>query len=179
MKKDLVKKSITFFDYLVHLFFIFFYGFVKYIPSPLGEILRFILVYPFAKTSSFIRIYEGVTFWYPYRIKIGVNATINEWVYLNGFGTISIGDNVRIGHRTSIITSDHIYINKNIPIYKQGLVSSKVIIEDDVWIGCNVTILKGVKIGKGSIIGANSLVAKSIPPNTIVGGNPLKFLKKR
>jgi acetyltransferase-like isoleucine patch superfamily enzyme len=52
-----------------------------------------------------------------------------------------------------------------------------VIIHDNVWIGLNTVVLKGVEIGMNSIIGANSLVLKSIPPNVIAGGNPCKVLK--
>ena len=54
-----------------------------------------------------------------------------------------------------------------------------MIIEDNVWIGVNTTILKGVTIGENSIIGANSLVVKDIPPNVIAGGNPCKVLKAK
>lgn len=53
------------------------------------------------------------------------------------------------------------------------------IIENDVWIGHNVTIMPGVKIGNGAIISTNSTVTKEVPPYTIVGGNPAKEIKKR
>ena len=55
----------------------------------------------------------------------------------------------------------------------------KVTIGDDVWIGAGTTILKGVKIGNGAVIGANSLVNKNIPDNQIWAGNPVKYLKER
>lgn len=54
-----------------------------------------------------------------------------------------------------------------------------MIIEEDVWIGANVTILKGVTIGKSSIIAAGALVIKDVPPYSIVGGVPAKFIKKK
>mgnify|MGYP001020427694 FL=1 len=54
-----------------------------------------------------------------------------------------------------------------------------VIIEDDVWVGCNVTILKGVIIGKGTVVAAGSVVTKSCPPYSIIGGNPAKLIKMR
>ena len=54
-----------------------------------------------------------------------------------------------------------------------------VIIEDDVWVGCNVTILKGVTIGRGSVIAAGAIVIKSCKPYSIIGGNPAKLLKMR
>lgn len=54
-----------------------------------------------------------------------------------------------------------------------------VVIDDDVWIGSRVTILPGVHIGKGSIIGAAAVVTHDVEPYTIVGGNPAKLIKKR
>jgi len=53
----------------------------------------------------------------------------------------------------------------------------EIIIEDDVWIGFNATILKGVKIGKGAIVSACSVVTKDVPPYTIVVGNPARVIK--
>lgn len=53
-----------------------------------------------------------------------------------------------------------------------------IIIDDDVWIGMNATIMGGVTIGKGSIIGANALVTKNVPPMEVWGGVPAKFIKK-
>ena len=54
-----------------------------------------------------------------------------------------------------------------------------IVIEDDVWCGANVTILKGVTIGRGSIVAAGAVVTTSFPPYSIIGGVPAKFLKKR
>ena len=138
--------KITSTDYIIHAFFLSLYGLVKYMPSPVGDFLRWIATKPFIAGLRKVRIYEGVTFWYPYRIHIGTDVTLNEWVYLSGFGGLRIGNHVRIGHRTSVITSDHCYDDLNTPIHKQRLISKETIIEDDVWIGCNVTILKGVTI---------------------------------
>lgn len=167
-------------DYLIHGIFVFVYGWVKYIPSPIGDWLRWLVVMPFlSRFSRRLRIYEGVTFWYPYRIKIGRNVTLNEWVYLSGFGGLAIGNDVRIGHRVSIVTSDHVYADILVPIHKQGLIDAPVVIEDDVWIGCNATILKGVKIGKGAIIAAGAVVTKNVDAFSIVGGVPARFISSR
>ena len=54
-----------------------------------------------------------------------------------------------------------------------------VVIEDDVWCGANVTILKGVTIGRGSVVAAGAVVTKSFPPYSIIGGIPAKLLKMR
>lgn len=87
---------------------------------------------------------------------------------------MKIGNGVRISHRVTILSSDHVYINKEIQIHKQGLVSKETIIGDGVWIGCNACILKGVHIGNGSIIAAGAVVTKDVEPNTIVGAVPAR-----
>lgn len=61
----------------------------------------------------------------------------------------------------------------------KSLHSKKVIIEDDVWIGINAVIMSGVKIGRGAVIGANSVVTSDIPPFMVVAGSPAKIIKKR
>jgi len=173
------KKDYNVSDYLIHGIYFSMYGLVKYIPSPVGDIFRALITRPFLKKSGKIRIYEGVTFWYPYRIKIGNDVTFNEWVYISGYGDVEIGNNVRIGHGTSIISSDH-----NIPapgetIKDAGLSKGKIIIKDNVFIGAKVTILKGITIGEGSVIGAGSVVTRDVPSNIIVAGNPATIIKER
>jgi acetyltransferase-like isoleucine patch superfamily enzyme len=83
---------------------------------------------------------------------------------------IRIGNNVLCGANAIITDSDwHLDRSNSLP--------KPVIIEDNVWIGVNTTILKGVTIGENSIIGANSLVLSNIPANVIAGGVPCKVLK--
>lgn len=161
-------------DFVIHGVYFFIYGFLKYLPSPVGDWLRYLATKPFIKSMGTVRLYEGVTLWYPYRISLGDNVTLNEWVYISGFGSCSIGNGVRIGHRTSIISADHIFADPETPIYKQSLVAAPVVIEDDCWIGCNVTILKGVRIGRGAVVAAGAVVVKDVAPLTIVGGVPAR-----
>ena len=68
------------------------------------------------------------------------------------------------------------YFNETNP---EALSKGKIIVEDDVWIGMNAIILSGVKIGKGAVIGAGSVVSKDIPPYAIAVGNPCKVVKYR
>jgi acetyltransferase-like isoleucine patch superfamily enzyme len=171
--------SITPRDYLLHGLYVPIYGVMKYFPSPVGDWLRWLVTRCFAVRLGRVRIYEGVTLWYPYRIEIGDDVTLNEWVYLSGFGGLRIGNHVRIGHRTSIITSDHRHDDLSVPIHQQGLVAGEVVIEDNVWIGCNVTILKGVSIGRGAIVAAGAVVTRDVPPNAIFGGVPAKQIGLR
>ena len=85
---------------------------------------------------------------------------------------VKLGNHVTIGANSIIGDRDgHPEIFKSEP--------QPILIGDNVWIGMNCTILKGVSIGKNSIIGANSLVTKNIPPNVIAVGNPCRVIKER
>jgi len=92
---------------------------------------------------------------------------------------ISIGNNVSIGANTTVIDTNFHPLNSiDRRINPQEGLSCPVKIEDDVFIGMNCLILKGVTIGKGSVIGGCSVVTKSIPPFSIAAGNPAKVIKK-
>lgn len=171
--------KITWRDYLAHGLFFNMYGLFKYFPSPIGDLLRKLIFKSFAKKLGKVRVFEGVTIWYPYRISIGDHVTLNELVYLNGYGELTIGDNVLIGRGTTIITSNHIANDVHQDIRSQGLEASPVQIDEDVWIGANVTILAGVHIGKGSVLAAGAVVTKDVPSYSVMGGVPAKLIKKR
>lgn len=104
-------------------------------------------------------------------IKIGKNSGFSGTV-IGGFLSIEIGENVHCGANTLITDSDW-HLND----YRSE-VPKKVILEDNVWLGEGAKVLKGVTIGKNSVIGAGSIVTKSIPSNVIAAGNPCKVLKE-
>lgn len=111
-------------------------------------------------------------------LKIGNNSGVGMNSEL--YGEIIIGDNVMMGSYVKIYTVNHKFEDINIPMNKQGISErKKVIIGDDVWIGSNVIILPGVKVGNGAIIGAGAVVTKDVQSYSIVGGNPAKFIKSR
>lgn len=110
-------------------------------------------------------------------VTIGRCCQINESVFIQG---ATIGSFVMIAPHVSIISSSHITESCDIPMILQGSVTNNFsIIEDDVWIGRNAIIMPGVRIGKGSIIGAGSVVTKDVPSYTVVGGVPAKEIRKR
>lgn len=95
---------------------------------------------------------------------------------------ITIGDNVMIGGGCTIIDSDFHsldYHNWFSPNDEKLMGRKEVIIEDNVFLGTNCLVLKGVHIGSGAIVAAGSVVTKDIPQNQIWGGNPAKFIKNR
>jgi acetyltransferase-like isoleucine patch superfamily enzyme len=91
---------------------------------------------------------------------------------------IHIGNNVLCGANTLITDTDWHPVDPVARLKKDGTSESKpVYIEDNVWLGINCIVLKGVTIGTNSIIGANSVVTKNIPSNVIAAGNPCKVIK--
>jgi len=120
----------------------------------------------------FIEGFEG--------LKLGHDVSINRGSNLSCGGGVTIGDNVAIGHATSIISSNHGFDDPDMPIKYQPVVSAPVAIGNNVWIGARVTILSGVSIADGCVIAAGAVVTKSIAqPDMIVAGIPAKAIKSR
>lgn len=116
-------------------------------------------------------------------ITFGNNSAINTFGYLSATrdAPITIGNNVQIGPYIVMSTSDHNYKDPNVPIYTQGHTRAPIRIDDDVWIGANVTILRGVHIPQGCVIGACSLIRHSdtLEPFGVYAGNPLRKIGSR
>ncbi|MCT1532637.1 acyltransferase [Sphingobacterium daejeonense] len=110
-------------------------------------------------------------------IDFGKNNHFNGCKIL-GNGKVSIGDNFHSAENLIILTTYHNYKGNALP-YDHTIINKDVSIGDNVWIGLNVIILGGVKIGEGSIIQAGSVVSKDIEPLGIAGGNPAKVFKYR
>lgn len=118
-------------------------------------------------------------------ITFGINVQINDYVHIGAINKVTIGNNVLIASKVFITDHNHgsygnndLHSSPEIPPEQREEPSSPVIIEDNVWIGEFVSILPGVTIGKGSIIGAMTLVNKDIPPFSIAVGVPAKVIKK-
>jgi acetyltransferase-like isoleucine patch superfamily enzyme len=112
-------------------------------------------------------------------IELGDDCSLNPYSILYGHGGLKIGNGVRIAAHTVIIPSNHGFDDLTQPIFQQRSGGKGVVIEDDVWIGANCTILDGVRIAKGCVIGAGSVVSKSTEPLGIYGGVPARLIKTR
>ena len=112
-------------------------------------------------------------------ISIADGSFIQAFCVLLAGDFITIGCNVLIGPHTVIVSADHRFDRRDIPITQQGLTCEWIVIQDDVWIGAHCTILKGTKIGQGSVIGAGSVVTGRVDPYSIMAGNPAKLIGKR
>ncbi|MDO6391145.1 acyltransferase [Pontibacter sp. BT731] len=113
----------------------------------------------------------------PDKVNIGRHCQINEHVFIQG---AVIGDFVMIAPHVSILNTSHQFASVDVPMVLQGETSYKnPVIEDDVWLGRSAVIMPGVRICKGSIVGAGAVVTRDVPPYCIVGGVPAKVLKRR
>jgi acetyltransferase-like isoleucine patch superfamily enzyme len=110
-------------------------------------------------------------------IIIGDGTTINRNVLI--LGKVSLGKYCSIAPNVVIVGSNHNYSISEKLIKEQGEIMKGIVIEDDVWLAANVTVLDGVRIGSGSIIGAGAVVTKDVQSNSIVGGVPAKLIKVR
>jgi acetyltransferase-like isoleucine patch superfamily enzyme len=131
------------------------------------------------------------------KFSIGDNSTIEDFSTINnGVGDVIIGSGTRIGMSNVIIGPvtignnvilaqnivlsglNHGYEDINTPPRLQKVTVNPIVVEDDVWIGANALLAAGVNIGKHTVIAGGSVVTKSVPPFSVVAGNPAKLIKK-
>lgn len=101
--------------------------------------------------------------------RIGLHNTI--------IGPVSIGNHVNLAQGITVTALNHNFSNPSQRIDEQGVSTTPVTIEDDVWIGANAVILPGVTVGTHSVVAAGAVVTRNVPPHTLVGGVPAKVIK--
>ncbi|HEV7918337.1 MAG TPA: acyltransferase [Solirubrobacterales bacterium] len=111
------------------------------------------------------------------KTSIGDNCYFNRGCYLVSHEELRIGKNCIFGQRVSIHDQDHLTEPVDVAPGERGYVSSPVTIEDNVWVGAGAVILRGVNIGYGSVVAANSVVTKDIPAHSVAAGVPARVIK--
>jgi acetyltransferase-like isoleucine patch superfamily enzyme len=126
---------------------------------------------------------HGVIIWIDNDSKATGAIHVAERVYVGPYtylGTaahrLEIGEDTMIGGHCYIITVNHVTSRTDIPYARQGYTGADVVIGKNVWLGCHVTVLPGVKIGDNAIIGAGAVVTKNVPSGETWGGVPAKRL---
>lgn len=131
--------------------------------------------YSFPKTcflATNVRFYGNVT--------IGEGSVIADNCILSGSTAgICVGKKVMIAPNCVLVAFDHGFRNMEIPMIDQPFDTAPIVVEDDVWIAANCTIAKGVRLGKGCIVSANSMVRVSVEPFAAVRGVPAKVIGSR
>jgi len=132
-----------------------------------------------------VSIESGVVFQYagPYRdgfaIEIGDDCFIGTHTHLNIQNGVRIGNHCMIAAGCRMVDNEHGFNDSEIPMHQQPTFSAPIVLEDNVWIGANAVILKGVHIGTGSIIGAGAVVNRPVPPMEIWAGVPARKIRDR
>lgn len=143
---------------------------------------------------------------WPHQVSIGMNCCLEHHIYFHFDGLYSDGPSILIGNNCFIgvgcefnisellevggdcliasgckfIDHNHNFSRRDIPMHSQSnCIKGKIVLERDVWLGVNVTVLKGVRVGRGAIVAAGSVVTKSIPAYEIWGGIPAKKISDR
>ncbi len=145
-----------------------------------GFFLRYVAFKTLAKScGDNVAIYPNVYVMSFQNISVGNNVSIHPMCYIEGGGGIFIGNDVSIAHSASVLSTSHGFHDTKTPIKYQPIMRRSVNICDNVWIGAKATILYGVEVGEGSVIGAHSLVNRNVCPGAIAAGSPAKTLKYR
>lgn len=146
----------------------------------LGLAYRYVLLKTLAKkVGDNVAIFPDCYIGNVEGLSIGSNVSVHRMCYLDCEGGVEIGDNVSIAHRTTILSSNHGYKKKNVPIKYQKMILKPTKIKENCWLGCGVVVLAGTTIETGSVIGANATVTKDVPANSVAVGNPARVIKKR
>lgn len=112
-------------------------------------------------------------------LRVGDDSSIGDYSFIGCGGGVVIGRNVLMGQRVSLHSQNHNFSDADSSIKAQGVTSKGIVIEDDCWLGSGSIILDGVTVGSGSVVAAGSVVTRSVPPNSVVAGNPARVIRER
>jgi acetyltransferase-like isoleucine patch superfamily enzyme len=122
--------------------------------------------------GSKIRCHEGV-------VEIGAKTVIGQECTISAYQRVRIGEQCVIADRAMFIDFDHGVVEVERPIRLQGIYKRDVEVGSNVWIGYGACILRGVRVGDNSVIGANAVVTKDVPANAVVAGAPARVVRMR
>jgi acetyltransferase-like isoleucine patch superfamily enzyme len=111
------------------------------------------------------------------RLKIGYCTLVGRGSLLSAGGYLELGDYCLLGPHVLMTEANHRYDDVMQPYMDQGVTEGKLLVEDNCWIGMNAAIVGNVTIGRGSIVAANAVVTKTVPPFAMMAGNPAKIRK--
>lgn len=133
----------------------------------------------FKRLGGFAWIQPGVTFVQTNRIAIGAHFGVNTGTYINGIGGITMGDHVLIGSNVTISSGMHEIEGRLPPVFARPAIPKAITIESDVWIGAGAVIMPGIRLRRGTVIGANAVVTKDTDEYSVMVGIPAKKLRTR
>lgn len=173
--------------------FFFYEPMFRYRCTSVGKSLYFEVNFPLILGYGSILVGDNVTiggnatFIVSYKTNPDPTISMGDNLYIGYASVLSCADNISIGNRVLIAEGCSIFDNNNHPIDPEARANNEpvgqkdiapVIIEDDVWVGAHSIILKGVTLGRGSVVATGSVVTKDVPAMTVVAGNPAKVVKQ-
>jgi len=111
--------------------------------------------------------------------RIGHDSNLGDYCFVGAAGGVTIGEKVLIGQGVRFHSENHVFTRTDVPIKEQGVTHAGIVVEDDVWLGSGVLLLDGVRVGRGAVVAAGSVVTTDVPPMAVVGGVPARVLKMR
>jgi maltose O-acetyltransferase len=124
-------------------------------------------------------LFENVRIIAPWRLRLGVDASVSPGSILDCRGGLEIGAHSMIGIEAILLSTSHRHDRLDIPMRRQGLEHEPVHIGEDVWIGARAVVLPGVSVGDGAIVGAGAVVTSDVEPYAVVGGVPARQISRR
>lgn len=146
----------------------------KYSPRPFHFWRSFLLRLFGAKVGRGVHVYPGVKIWAPWNIEFGDECGVGGGATLYSQGKIILGKRSIVSQGAYLCTGSHDYTKSGHP-----LITAAIVIGDFAWIAAEAFVHPGVEIGEGVVVGARSVVVKSLPEWMVCAGNPCKPLKKR
>lgn len=122
---------------------------------------------------------DGMTIECRGSLVVGPHTVFGHHVTIGVRESVLIGRDCLIGEMVSIRDHDHGFHAADMPMWRQEPLTAPVTIEDDVWIGSKATVTRGVHIGRGALVGANSVVTNDVPAGFVVGGVPARVIRRQ
>ncbi len=112
-------------------------------------------------------------------LRFGKNSGCGAYSFIGAGGPIRIGEHVIMGQHVSFHAENHNFSRTDIPIRMQGVTKKGITLEDDCWVGANVTFLDGCQVGRGCVIAAGAVVRGEVPPFSVIAGVPARVVRSR
>ena len=173
-------KSTSFFELLIGEFEALIVGLVGGIPTIIGMFIRNVVYRLLGmKIKGFCWIQPRVTIVNLRRLRVGRHFGCNSGSYINAIGSIEIGDAVLIGSNVTISSGKHPIEGRDQSVFSRPVIPLPISIGNDVWFGAGSSVMPGVDIASGTVVGANAVVTKSTELFAVVAGVPARTIKFR
>ena len=145
----------------------------RWTPKPFNRLRIYVLRLFGARIGSHVFVHQRARIAHPCNLELGDGCCLGDAAHLYNLAPIFIRPGATVAQEAYLCTASH-----DFSIHSHPLITSPIVIEEDAFIGARAFVLPGVSVGRGSIVGACSVVTRSVPPHKTVAGNPARFIKK-